>query len=382
MGLDKLLYLRGVGAEFTDCFGQYVRIPESDRLGILRCMLQDETEAIEKQNVEQQGIDNALIEQQNYALDAKPWTQVLAAFHGCFIDEPWLSLYLPQGVVVDVKVAIYTEQGEVICLRAPFAALKPIGDYRIRLTPSNEQQYLHYRLDIRAEYRIDAQEWVGQVARAASRDNAVLGLGYHRVRLSLVQSPRGNDAALNHTDTNCPEVNCAEMNNRGANGASLAGQYGPQEFDGTLMVAPRTAYQGCFSLNCQRLKEAQGPRPWGLSIQLYSLRSDTQWGIGDFADLSDVITLAATYGADFIQLNPLHALDIAAPQHPSPYSPSDRRRLNPLYIHLPHVAEYALLDREFSQHSWQEAIAAVNQGHWLDYPKISDLKYRAFARLY
>lgn len=44
MGLEKLLYLRGVGADFTDCFGQYIRIPEADRQGILTCMLQDTNE--------------------------------------------------------------------------------------------------------------------------------------------------------------------------------------------------------------------------------------------------------------------------------------------------------------------------------------------------
>ncbi|HAY93032.1 MAG TPA: hypothetical protein DCY70_03860, partial [Shewanella sp.] len=41
MGLEKLLYLRGVGAEFTDCFGQNIHISEVDRQGILTCMLQE-----------------------------------------------------------------------------------------------------------------------------------------------------------------------------------------------------------------------------------------------------------------------------------------------------------------------------------------------------
>jgi 4-alpha-glucanotransferase len=117
-------------------------------------------------------------------------------------------------------------------------------------------------------------------------------------------------------------------------------------------------------------------------VQLYSLRSETQWGIGDFGDLEQLIGLVAAQGADFIQLNPLHALDIAAPEHPSPYSPCDRRRLNPLYIQLQSVPEFQALASEFASSTWQTAIALLNQTDWLDYPKVSELKYRAFERLY
>ena len=135
------------------------------------------------------------------------------------------------------------------------------------------------------------------------------------------------------------------------------------------MVAPRAAYQGVLTA------VAQGKRhkPWGISVQLYSLRSESQWGIGDFGDLEQLIGLVAAQGADFIQLNPLHALDIAAPEHPSPYSPCDRRRLNPLYIQLQSVPEYQALTTEFSSATWVEAIALLNRDNWLDYPKVSEL---------
>ncbi|MBC6903884.1 4-alpha-glucanotransferase [Saccharophagus sp. K07] len=72
--------------------------------------------------------------------------------------------------------------------------------------------------------------------------------------------------------------------------------------------------------------------PWGIIVQLYTLRSARNWGIGDFTDLKLLITEAAAAGADMIGLNPLHALRIPVENHCSPYSPSDRRFLNPLYI--------------------------------------------------
>lgn len=73
-------------------------------------------------------------------------------------------------------------------------------------------------------------------------------------------------------------------------------------------------------------------RPWGIIVQLYTLRSARNWGIGDFTDLKLLIDEAASAGVDMVGLNPLHALRTPVEHHCSPYSPSDRRFLNPLYI--------------------------------------------------
>lgn len=71
---------------------------------------------------------------------------------------------------------------------------------------------------------------------------------------------------------------------------------------------------------------------WGISLQLYELRSSRNWGIGDFADLCAFVDIAAPLGADFLGLNPLHAPFLADPDRCSPYEPSNRRFLNPFYI--------------------------------------------------
>ncbi|MGB7833414.1 MAG: 4-alpha-glucanotransferase, partial [Xanthobacteraceae bacterium] len=64
-------------------------------------------------------------------------------------------------------------------------------------------------------------------------------------------------------------------------------------------------------------------------MQLYAIRSDHNWGHGDFTDLRFLIEVAAKVGAAGVGLNPLHALPCG---QASPYSPSSRMFLNPLYI--------------------------------------------------
>ena len=75
-----------------------------------------------------------------------------------------------------------------------------------------------------------------------------------------------------------------------------------------------------------------GARSWGLTVQLYGLRSARDWGIGDFTDLGRLARETGRLGAATIGINPLHALFAAEPRHFSPYSPSSRVWLNYLYI--------------------------------------------------
>ncbi|WP_179950887.1 4-alpha-glucanotransferase [Xylanimonas oleitrophica] len=83
---------------------------------------------------------------------------------------------------------------------------------------------------------------------------------------------------------------------------------------------------------------------WGLLVQLYSVRSRTSWGLGDLADLADVAWLAAHRGgADFVAVNPLNAAEPVTPMTPSPYLPTSRRFLNPVYVRVEDIPETAYL---------------------------------------
>jgi len=75
-------------------------------------------------------------------------------------------------------------------------------------------------------------------------------------------------------------------------------------------------------------------RRWGWSAQLYAARSRASWGIGDFADLKRLGRWAKENGAGMLMLNPLTAAAPLTPIEASPYFPSSRRFLSPLYLRV------------------------------------------------
>ncbi len=89
--------------------------------------------------------------------------------------------------------------------------------------------------------------------------------------------------------------------------------------------------------------QGEGTQRWGLMTQLYAMRSSNSWGIGDLADLGDAGAWAAGLGADFVLVNPLHAAEPVPPLEPSPYLPTSRRFVSPLYIRVEDVPEVAYL---------------------------------------
>lgn len=86
----------------------------------------------------------------------------------------------------------------------------------------------------------------------------------------------------------------------------------------------------------------------GVMAQLYSLRSESSWGIGDFADLAQVAEKLAK-DADYLLINPLHAAEPFPPIEDSPYLPTTRRFINPIYLHIEDVPELALLSQELQE---------------------------------
>jgi len=108
---------------------------------------------------------------------------------------------------------------------------------------------------------------------------------------------------------------------------------GAQEGSAALIVTP-----GWLGLP-ERLGSR---RTWGLAAQLYSVRSRQSWGVGDLTDLTDLAVWSASlHGAGYVLVNPLHAAAPTAPMEPSPYLPTSRRFVNPLYLRVEAIPEFA-----------------------------------------
>ncbi len=168
-------------------------------------------------------------------------------------------------------------------------------------------------------------------------------------------------------------------------------QVGGTDFGTAVIVTPAT-----LTLP-QRLG---GRRSWGLATQLYSVRSRNSWGTGDLTDLADLaVWSAARHGAGFVLVNPLHAAAPVAPMQPSPYLPTSRRFVNPLYLRVEAIDEYAyvrgrrrlrklrdevqagadrreLIDRDMA---WKAKRAALKRVHRVPRSAGRELAYQAYC---
>ena len=173
---------------------------------------------------------------------------------------------------------------------------------------------------------------------------------------------------------------------------SGAGDAGEAE-EMPLVVAPRT----CHGANARGEADTD-ERVWGLALQLYAVRSARNWGIGDFTDLGGACEAVAGLGGDVIGINPLHALFAHDPESASPYSPSSRLFLNPLYIDVDAVAERDAATREAGDEgtggaangdrepldapAQESELRAARDGEFVDYTAVAELKRRAFETLW
>ena len=132
-----------------------------------------------------------------------------------------------------------------------------------------------------------------------------------------------------------------------------------------LIVAPESVYQPKLLAN--------GGRVNGLTMHLYSLRSERNWGIGDFTDLLNLMKYAAEKKLDFVGINPLHALFTSKPAFASPYSPSSREWLNPIYLDIEKVGAFTYneqLKNWLAQPKIRQRIAALRVTETVTYTAV------------
>jgi (1->4)-alpha-D-glucan 1-alpha-D-glucosylmutase len=131
--------------------------------------------------------------------------------------------------------------------------------------------------------------------------------------------------------------------------------------------------------------EGEGGRAWGFAAQLYGIRSERNYGMGDFRDLRRLLEFCAQAGADALLLNPLHANFPDAPAHASPYSPSNRAYFNVLYLDVESVPDF--LECEEAQAmtatpEFQAQLRALRATEHVNYCGVAEMKWKVFGVLY
>lgn len=126
-------------------------------------------------------------------------------------------------------------------------------------------------------------------------------------------------------------------------------------------------------------------RVWGISLNLYSISSDRNWGCGDFTDLDEMSGWLSGLGGSFIAINPMHALLNKMPYDISPYSPISRLYKNFIYLDIERLLDTSEADetQAFMQtDDFKGELKRLRQSDLIDYEAIADLKEKILRNVF
>ncbi|MBL6751371.1 MAG: 4-alpha-glucanotransferase [Nevskia sp.] len=129
-----------------------------------------------------------------------------------------------------------------------------------------------------------------------------------------------------------------------------------------LAVAPQRAF-GPADLG--------GRRIWGTAAQLYALRRPGDGGAGDFTALEALVRAAGRRGADAVAISPVHALFGADLNRYSPYAPSSRLFLNPMYADPASVLPGGALAGIVAALGLQDELGRLERLALVDWPAVA-----------
>lgn len=270
----------------------------------------------------------------------------------------------------DIGATFYDYRGErhVISTATKAALLEAMGVHLDRITAASADDgnqllepaiVLHENTPARIAVQLSQVPSDTRIEWQLTLENGDTRSGF--VAASLLQSAHAQLALPDHLPTGYHELRVR------------AGEHASTS---RIIVAPqRCCAPAVFS----------NTRVWGIAVQLYTLRSQRNWGIGDFADLRELIELAAPRGCAIVGVNPLHALMPANPAHISPYSPSSRQFVNVLYIAVPEVPEFehCLPARRRVEHAeFVRELAALRSARLVQYVRVAQLKLEILRLLH
>jgi 4-alpha-glucanotransferase len=248
------------------------------------------------------------------------------------VRREWERLLPPVVVVSESE-----QQDLAICAPAELLgervrlSIRPEGDDAANETVS---EFQFWDLQQTGSIEMDGQTWVRRKVRLPVR----LSLGYHDVTVSL-----GNVTATSR-----------------------------------YIVTPERAF------TTEHL--GRGGRAAGIAVSLYGVRSQRNWGCGDFRDLLDIVDwVAGELQASFVALNPLHAIHNRRPFNTSPYLPNCIFYRNFIYLDVEGMEDFARCPRaqRLRQcHSVTSEIEALRNSPFVEYERVAALKLKFLKLLF
>ncbi|HET8602092.1 MAG TPA: 4-alpha-glucanotransferase [Segeticoccus sp.] len=287
--LVELAHAHGVATEYWDWHGRYVTVGEETVVAVLAALGVSAGTPLE--------VEAALADHRD-----APWRRTLPPVLVCREEEtPWVPVHLPHGTPIDEML-----------LRLEDGGTRPV------------HQVDHW-VDPRT---VDGQK-VGEATLAVPGD---LPVGWHRLEVTIGGRTSGMPLVVTPARLEPPATVPA---------ARSVGSAGPVRSAQEARGRRATTRPGEGGAEPAGRHTGQ---VWGLMTQLYAVRSEHSWGIGDLGDLGDLGAWGAgELGAGFVLVNPMHAAEPVPPMEPSPYLPTTRRFANPLYIRVEDVPEVAYL---------------------------------------
>jgi len=126
-----------------------------------------------------------------------------------------------------------------------------------------------------------------------------------------------------------------------------------------------------------------GGRAAGVAVSLYGVRSERNWGCGDFTDLRALLGWMTDLHSSFVALNPLHAIENRQPYNISPYLPNSSFFRNPIYLDVEAAPEFAAsvaAQRLRRRPAVREEIESCRAAEYVEYERVWRLK-RLFLQI-
>jgi len=119
-------------------------------------------------------------------------------------------------------------------------------------------------------------------------------------------------------------------------------------------------------------------RQSGISVPLFALSSSTGWGIGEFGDLPLFARWLTEAGQSVVQILPINEMP---PIESSPYSAMTAMALDPIYLTMANVPDFAGIGAELALDGAEQAeLTRLRQSPRIDYASIRRLKEKWLRR--